>query len=300
MSNTKWDLKFSELNQNITMLEQKVLSALPKEKVTLIQKKNHILGYQSALLKLVEQFNRINKKCLHIGDKPRAVIHWGQVIADRMMKLYERRSAIWCATMWQKLIKERLIGNTSNQNLFIDDQDIIAMATRFNYLKQVESQLTAELVRLQHKKEDFVEQNKILATKISNRLAAQSLQGPEGHYKSGPGKHISALLKDYINWLTLPLRGHTPVEVKFQKEYQEAITRTKEVLASCREIIDSDTAFTGSGEQHARVRDVRENLVKVDELHTRLEHSIHQVFKSAPPAIKPTIIPSKPTQHLNP
>ena len=288
MINSRWENEIAKLRQEIQTLEGRIKINLKSEKLLLLQKRAVILQYQQAIEKMVDKFQRLTKGKIPLPPRSKAIIHWGHVIADKTLRLYQRKSVFWDMNMWQSLIKSRLIGGPKLNDMYLEDQDLIGMATKLNLLKQAESGLNAQLVELREKKKQRLEEQKTFNTKLSNLHAAQSLQT---RLASSPQKLMESpvylSLKSYVNWLTLPLRSFTDQERQFQEDYKEVIRKTQNTLAYCRDLAIADLDRHPHSNNQESLVDLKEDLARIDHLHAKMESSITKIFREKTRQPKP-------------
>ena len=241
---------------------------------------------------MIETCHRLARSKMPLTQRAKAIIHWGHVIADKTMKLYQRKSVYWDMTMWQKLIRSRLSDDGTSCNVSIEDHDLIGMATKLDLLKQTESRLGAQLVELKARKKQLDDERKTITTKLSNINAARSLQaGPASGIRHKITENpIYVSLKSYVNWLTLPLRTFSDEERRFQENYKESIKKTQSTLSYCRNLALADLDRNPSKAQNPEeLAKLKEELTHIDRLHANMELSIDRIFRQKIPQPRPVI-----------
>ena len=291
MINSRWENEIALLRKDIQALEGRIKINLKSEKLLILQKRAVILQYQLAIEKMVDKFQRLTRGKIPLPPRAKAIIHWGHIIADKTLHLYQRKSVFWDMTMWQNLIKSRLIGSSQLSDMYIEDHDLISMATKLDLLKQTESRLNVQLVDLKETKKKLTEERKTISTKLSNIHAAQSLQTEKSAIPQKITENpIYLMLKSYVNWLTLPLRSFTDVERQFQNDYKEVIKKTHSTVAYCRNLALAELGHPASrAYNHEELANLKEELVRIDHLHANMESSIAKIFREKPPLPRPVI-----------
>lgn len=294
MTNLRWENEIATLKLEIQSLESMVKVNLKDQKLLVLQKRAVILHYQQAMEKMIDKFQRLTRSKIPLPPRQKAIIHWAHVIADKTSRVYQRKSVFWDMTMWQNLIRSRLVGGSPSSEMYIDDHDLIGMATKLNLLKNTENSLGTQLIELREGRKRLNEDHRTTNTRLSNLSAAQSLQtGLATPTQKLSENTLYTTLKSYMNWLTLPLRSSTDQERSFQANYKEVIRKTQNVLSVCR-----DLAVADLNQPRCRAKDVdsldklKEDLARIEHLHSQMDTSINRVFHENAPLPRPVITKS--------
>ena len=175
----QWDQSFAKLQADISRMEFPHRGPSLKDQIVMAQKQAAILQFESAIETSLEQIEHLKSQNLKMGNKAKSIIYWANSMAKTIKRMYEKKASFIGRALWLNLVRSRLKLGTSASIPFINDVDLMEMATREVELKNRERDLGNDLILISQTKRNYA------TSTSSNKPAAPIRRQPFAYNANG-------------------------------------------------------------------------------------------------------------------
>lgn len=289
MQLSDWDEQFGDTEQHLQALEHSDQITQIYGQRVIDQKQDAVLQFQAANEQMVDKFKGLHARNLKIGNKPKSIIYWGLVLAQKSLSLYRKKSEFMGKRYWLQLTQHRLSLEPGQASSLLDDTALMEMATREMRLKNREKQLQQELNRISKLKTTFKARHEKLQTQASNHQAAASLQK---EWIDGDGQRDEAYnaLNSFVKNVSMATRSTSPKERTYQLMQQKLVKETDQVIENCREILAQDISPQKLNVAEPTLSSLEHSIEDLNSLRDQIQELKSQISDDETPDMHPIMV----------